>query len=179
MIKKIALGVVAVLAVFVLGVLGLAATKPDTFVVERSTTVKASPETVYALLSDFRQWQNWSPYDQLDPAMTRTYEGAPSGLGAVYSWNGNEKAGKGRMEITEAVAPSKVVIKLDFLVPFEAHNVAEFTLTPEGDAQKLTWKMSGPQPFATKIICVFMDMDALIGKDFEAGLATLKTLAEK
>jgi uncharacterized protein YndB with AHSA1/START domain len=179
MIKKILLTVVAVVAVLVVGVLGLAATKPDTFTVERSATIKASAETVYALLSDFHLWEGWSPWDKLDPAMKRTYEGAANGLGAVYAWEGNDKAGKGRMEITEATAPSKVVIKLDFLVPFESHNVTEFTLTPEGDAQKLTWKMSGPQPFVSKIMAVFMDMDAMIGKDFEKGLASLKALAEK
>jgi uncharacterized protein YndB with AHSA1/START domain len=179
MIKKMLLTVVALVAVLVVGVLGLAATKPDTFAVERSATIKASPETLYALLSDFHQWESWSPWDKLDPAMKRTYEGAANGMGAVYAWEGNDKAGKGRMEITEATAPSKVVIKLDFLVPFESHNVTEFTLTPEGDAQKLTWKMSGPQPFVSKIMCVFMDMDAMIGKDFETGLAGLKAIAEK
>lgn len=179
MIKKILLTVVAIVAVLVAGVLGLAATKPDTFVVERSATIKAPPETVYALLSDFRQWEAWSPWDKLDPAMTRTYEGAPSGVGAVYAWKGNDKAGAGRMEITEAVAPSTIAIKLDFLVPFEAHNVTEFTLTPDGDAQKLTWKMSGPQPFVSKVFGVFMNMDAMIGKDFETGLAALKAIAEK
>ncbi|MNK32464.1 Polyketide cyclase / dehydrase and lipid transport [compost metagenome] len=179
MIKKILLSVVALVAVLVVGVLGLAATKPDTFVVERSATINATPETVYALLSDFHQWEAWSPWEKLDPAMKRTYEGAPSGVGAAYAWEGNDKAGKGRMEISEAVAPSKVVIKLNFIVPFEAHNLTEFTLTPDGEAQKLTWKMSGPQPFVAKVMCVFMDMDAMIGKDFEGGLAALKAIAEK
>jgi len=179
MIKKILLAVVAVIAVFVVGVLGLATTQPDTFKVERSATIQAPPETVYALLSDFRQWEAWSPWDKLDPAMTRTYSGAERETGAIYEWEGNDKAGKGRMEITEALAPSKVVIKLDFIVPFESHNVTEFTVTPDGDAQKLTWTMTGPQSFLSKIMCVFMDMDAMVGKDFESGLATLKALAEK
>lgn len=179
MIKKILLSGIAIVAVFIAGVLGLAATKPDTFAFERSTSINAAPEKVYALVSDFRQWQAWSPYDQLDPAMKRSYEGAPSGLGAVYAWEGNSQAGKGRMEITEAAAPSKIVIKLDFLVPFESHNVAEFTLIPDGEAHKLTWKMSGPSPFISKVMGVFFDMDAMIGKDFEAGLANLKALAEE
>lgn len=179
MIKKILLAVVAVVAVFVVGVLGLASTKPDTFQVERSATIQAPPEKVYALLSDFRQWEAWSPWDKLDPAMKRTYSGTDREMGAIYEWEGNDKAGKGRMEITEAVAPSKVVIKLDFIVPFESHNVTEFTVTPDGDAQKLTWKMSGANNFISKIMTVFMDMDAMIGKDFEAGLAILKAIAEK
>jgi uncharacterized protein YndB with AHSA1/START domain len=179
MLKKLLLSVAALVAVLVVGVLGLAATKSDTFAVERSATIKAAPETLYALISDFHQWEAWSPWDKLDPAMKRTYDGAASGTGAVYAWEGNDKAGKGRMEITEATAPSKIVIKLDFLVPFEAHNVTEFTLASEGDAQKLTWRMSGPQPFLSKVFSVFMDMDAMIGKDFETGLASLKAIAEK
>lgn len=179
MIKKIALAAVALLAVFVLGVLGLAATRPDSFAVERSTIISASPEEIYAQLADFHRWEAWSPWEKLDPAMKRKYSGAARETGAIYEWEGNDKAGKGRMAIREATAPTKLVINLDFLVPFEAHNVTEFTLAPEGDAQKLTWRMSGPSPFISKVLGLFMDMDAMIGKDFETGLANLKALVEK
>lgn len=179
MIKKILLSVVAVVAVLVLGVLGLAATKPDTFVVERSATLQAPAEEIYAQLADFHNWEAWSPWEKLDPAMKRTYSGAEREKGAIYAWEGNEKAGKGRMEITDVAAPTKVVIQLNFIVPFEAQNVTEFTLSPEGDGQKLTWRMSGANSFISKIFNVFIDMDQMIGQDFENGFANLKAVVEK
>ena len=111
--------------------------------------------------------------------MKRTYSGAASGRGAVYAWDGNKNVGSGRMEILEASAPSKVVIKLDFIKPFEGHNTAEFTMLPQGDATNLTWVMHGPTPFMMKVMHVFINMDRMIGKDFEAGLANLKRLTEK
>jgi hypothetical protein len=111
--------------------------------------------------------------------MKRTYSGADSGKGAVYAWDGNKNVGSGRMEILEASLPSKIVIKLDFFAPFEAHNTAEFTMLPQGDATNLTWVMHGPLVFMAKVMHVFIDMDKMIGKDFEAGLANLKKLTEK
>jgi len=168
-----------VLAIAVAIVLVLAATKPDRFSVQRATTVKALPETIFPLISDFHQWGSWSPYEHKDPAMKRSYSGAASGKGAVYAWDGNKNVGSGRMEILDASAPSKVVIKLDFFTPFEGHNIAEFTMLPQGDATSLTWLMHGPAPFMSKLMQVFMNMDSMIGKDFEVGLANLKGLAEK
>jgi uncharacterized protein YndB with AHSA1/START domain len=111
--------------------------------------------------------------------MKRTHSGAPSGKGAIYEWDGNNQVGKGRMEIIEATPPSKIVIKLDFMKPFEAHNTAEFTMQPAGDATNVTWAMHGPNLFVGKVMSIFIDMDDMIGKDFEAGLANLKTLAER
>jgi uncharacterized protein YndB with AHSA1/START domain len=160
-------------------VLILAATKPDTFSVRRVTTVSAPPEKIFPLINDFHQWGTWSPWEDKDPAMKRTYSGAGSGKGAVYAWDGNKNVGTGRMEILEVSAPSKIVIKLDFFKPFEAHNTAEFTMLPQGDATTLTWLMHGPAPFMSKVMQVFMNMDKMIGKDFEAGLAKLKKLTER
>jgi hypothetical protein len=134
---------------------------------------------VFALLSDFRQWGAWSPWENKDPAMQRSFGGAARGAGAVYEWEGNKQVGKGRMEIVEASAPSKIVIKLDFLAPFEAHNIAEFTMAPKGDATEVTWSMHGPASLMSKVMQVFLSMDKMLGKDFEAGLANLKRATEK
>ncbi len=175
MIKGIALALVALIA----GVLIFATTKPDTFTVQRSTTIKAPPEKIFAVLNDFRRWTEWSPWEKLDPAMKRTLGGAPAGKGATYAWEGNGQAGAGRMEIVESTLASKVGIQLDFIKPFEGHNLTAFTLTPQGDATQVNWTMSGPTPFVSKLMQVFVDMDQMIGKDFEEGLANLKTLTEK
>jgi uncharacterized protein YndB with AHSA1/START domain len=171
--------VAVVLAIAVAVVLILAATKPDTFSVRRAATLKAPPERIFPLINDFHQWGSWSPWEHKDPAMKRTYSGAASGKGAVYAWEGNKNVGFGRMEILEASPPSKIVIKLDFFAPFEAHNTAEFTMLPQGDATSLTWLMHGPAPFMNRMMQVFMNLDKMIGKDFEAGLANIKTISEK
>jgi uncharacterized protein YndB with AHSA1/START domain len=171
--------IAVVLAIAIAAVLILAATRPDTFSVQRATTVKAPAEKIFPLISDFHQWGDWSPYEHKDPAMKRTYSGAASGKGAVYAWDGNRNVGSGRMEILDASAPSKIVIKLDFFTPFEGHNTAEFTMLPQGDGTNLTWLMYGPAPFMAKIMHVFMNIDNMVGKDFEIGLANLKRLTEK
>ena len=171
--------IAAVLAIAIAIILILAATKPDTFGVRRVTTVKAPPAGIFPLINDFHQWGSWSPWENKDPAMKRTYSGAASGRGAVYAWDGNKNVGSGRMEILDASSPSKIVIKLDFFKPFEAHNTAEFTMLPQSGATDVIWVMHGPAPFMSKVMQVFMNMDSMIGKDFEIGLANLKTLAEK
>jgi len=171
--------VAVVIAIAIAVVLILAATKPDTFSVRRAATLKAPPERIFPLINDFHQWGSWSPWEHKDPAMKRTYSGAASGKGAVYAWDGNKNVGSGRMEILEASPPSKIVIKLDFFAPFEAHNTAEFTMLPQGDATSLTWVMHGPLVFMAKVMHVFINMDKMIGKDFEAGLANIKTISEK
>jgi hypothetical protein len=175
MFRKIAIVVLGLVA----GVLAIAATKPDTFRVERSVSIQAPPEKIFPLIDDFHNWGAWSPWENRDPAMKRTHSGAARGKGAAYAWEGNNAVGSGRMTIAESSAPSKVTIDLDFLKPFEAHNVADFTLTPEGGATKVTWAMHGPSPFFSKVMQVFLSMDAMVGKDFEAGLANLKAAAEK
>jgi uncharacterized protein YndB with AHSA1/START domain len=167
-----------VLVLLIAGVLIYASTKPDTFRMERSTIIKAPPEKISAYLSDFKQWAAWSPWDEKDPAMKRSFSGAASGKGAIYGWEGNNKVGTGSMEVLE-VQPQKVSVKLDFLKPFETHNTADFILEPQGDSTKVTWAMFGPANLMTKVVHVFMSMDKMVGPDFEAGLAKLKAAAEK
>jgi hypothetical protein len=171
--------IAVVLAIAIAAVLILAATKPATFSVQRAIDVKAPPDRIFPLINDFHQWVSWSPYENKDPAMKRSYSGAESGKGAVYGWDGNSNVGSGRMEILETSIPSKILIKLDFFKPFEGHNTAEFTMLPQGDATHLTWVMRGPAPFMSKLMQVFMNLDHMIGKDFEVGLANLKKLTEK
>ena len=171
--------IAVVLAIAIAAVLVLAATKPDKFSVQRGAIMKTPPERVFSLINDFHQWGTWSPWENKDPAMKRSFSGAESGRGAVYAWEGNNNVGSGRMEILDASTPSKIVIKLDFFAPFEAHNTAEFTMLPQGDATNLTWVMHGPLVFMAKVMHVFINMDKMIGKDFEAGLANLKKLTEK
>jgi uncharacterized protein YndB with AHSA1/START domain len=175
MVKKIALGLVVV----VLALLAFAATRPDTFRVQRSTTIKAPPAKVFALLNDFQKFGAWSPWEKLDPTMKRTFSGPASGPGSVYGWDGNDAVGVGRMEILQAVPDNKVVIKLDFLKPFEAHNTTEHTLQSRGDQTTVTWAMYGPHPYLMRVIGLFVSMDSMVGKDFEQGLANLKRVAEQ
>lgn len=171
--------VLAIIVAAVLAVLAMAATKPNSFVVQRTIDTTAAPETVFALISDFHRWRDWSPYEGKDPQMSRTYSGAEEGQGAVYEWNGNKNVGHGRMEISDASKPHLVVIKLDFMKPFEAHNIARFTIEPMAQANRVTWAMSGPSPYMSKLMQVFMNFDTMIGTDFEKGLANLKALAER
>ena len=175
MIKKIILAVV----VLFVAVLIYAATQPDTFSVQRAVLVNAPSEKIFPLINDFHNWSAWSPWEKLDLTMKKTHSGAVSGKGAVYGWEGNNKVGQGSMEITESTSPASVIIKLDFIKPYEGHNIAEFTLQTQGEATNVQWLMHGPSPYMTKIMGVFFDIDSMIGKDFEAGLANLKTLAEK
>ncbi|KJC58130.1 polyketide cyclase [Bradyrhizobium sp. LTSPM299] len=171
--------IAVILAIAIAVVLILAAAKPDTLRVVRAISIKAPAERIFPLINDFHQWVAWSPYETRDPAMKRTYVGAERGQGAVYAWDGNKNVGSGRMEILDASVPSKIVIKLDFFKPFEGHNTAEFTMLPQGDATSVTWTMYGPAVFMSKLMQVFINLDHMIGKDFEAGLANLKKLTEK
>lgn len=171
------IGIVIVLAV--VGLLVYAAMQPADFRIQRSATVKAPPERIYPLIASLRAWGPWSPWEKKDPAMKRTFSGPESGVGAAYGWEGDKNVGTGKMTITEAVAPAKVVIRLEFLKPFEATNTAEFTLTPQGDSTAIVWAMYGKNNFLSKLVCLFMNMEKMVGPDFEAGLAGLKSLAEK
>ena len=170
---------VAVVLLLVTGLLIYAATKPDSFRIERSTTIKAPPDKVFALINEFHQWEAWSPWEKIDPSIKRTYSGPRSGVGAVYEWAGNKDIGQGRMEIIESSALSKVSLKLDFVTPFEAHNFVDFTLTPQGDSTKLTQAMYGPSPYVSKLMTIFFSMEKMVGRKYEEGLADLKKLAEK
>jgi hypothetical protein len=175
MIKKIAIGVLVVLAV----IFGLAMSKPDIYTVERKIVIKAPAEKIIPLIGDFHNWSSWSPWEKLDPNMARTFSGAASGKGAVYAWKGNSDVGEGRMEITDMTVPSKVDIKLDFLEPFASSNVTTFSLAPAGDSTTVTWHMQGPMLMSTRLMSVFTSMENMIGPDFEKGLAQMKAVAEK
>jgi uncharacterized protein YndB with AHSA1/START domain len=178
-VKNVVLAIAAAVVVLFAGVLGYAATKPNSFRIERSATIDAPPEKVFALIDDLPSWVAWSPFEGLDPALKKTYSGPSAGVGATYAWEGNDKAGKGQMKITESSPPSKIVIKLDFDKPFEAHNIAEFTLEPKGDSTTVTWAMHGPSPYVMKVMTLFFSMDDMVGNEFATGLANLKAVAEK
>lgn len=175
MVKKILLGTT------VLGtILGtVIALQPPRFHVERSIAIAAPPERAFSQVVDFHQWATWSPYEKLDPGMKRTYSGAPSGMGATYAWAGNGKAGEGRMTIDESDSPSKIGIRLEFLKPFKATNRATFTFVRTGTDTKVTWAMDGNNNFISKAFHLVMDMDKLVGSDFERGLASMKANAER
>jgi uncharacterized protein YndB with AHSA1/START domain len=176
--ETILLIVIGVVVLAVVVVLVVAATKPDTFRIQREETIQAPPERVFPLINDFHRWLAWSPWEKMDPNLKRTYSGPEAGPGAVYEWDGNKKVGQGRMEIKESVPPSRVLIQLDFIKPFSANNTAEFTLDRRGDGTHVTWAMTGRQPFMFKVMKVFINMDRIVGKDFEAGLANLRAQAE-
>ena len=177
MLKTLAIiGVVVVVAIA--GILLYAATKPDSFRVQRTVLINAPSDKVFPLINDIKAWTVWSPYEKKDPAMKRTYGAVTAGKGATYAWDGDKNVGQGSMEIVES-GPRKIVIKLDFLKPFEAHNMAEFLLEPKGDSTSVTWAIYGPSPYMSKVIGTFMNIDDMIGRDFEKGLADLKAAAEK
>jgi len=150
-----------------------------TFRVERSFDIAAPAEKIYPLIADFRAWTQWSPYENRDPNLRRTYGAVTNGLGATYAWEGNKNVGSGKMEILQASPPSRIVIDLQFLKPFKAHNQAEFTLQPNGNTTRVSWAMTGPASLMMRVMGLFMNMDKMIGRDFEAGLAKLKSVTEK
>ncbi|MFT4564504.1 MAG: hypothetical protein ACI9BW_004271 [Gammaproteobacteria bacterium] len=175
MLKIIALIVFAALAT----VLTLAAFQPDSIHIERSIKIKAPEDLVFQKINDLHEWETWSPWAKKDPTMTVTYSGANSGIGAIYTWSGNSDVGKGRMEITDMSPTSRINIKLDFLEPFKVRNAVEFRLDSDDGFTNTRWSMQGPMPFTSKVFNVFVDMDKMIGGDFETGLANLKAIAEK
>jgi len=174
MLKKI----LVALAVVIAGLLVLVSMQPATFHLERSTVVAATPEVVFPFVNDFHQWGGWSPWDKMDPAMKRTYEGPSSGAGASYSWVGNRKVGEGRMTIAQSLPPAKVAIDIEFLKPMATRNAITFTAVPAEGGTRVTWAMDGNNNFIAKAMHLVMDMDKMVGPDFERGLASLKGLAE-
>jgi hypothetical protein len=171
------IGIVIVVAIA--GILIFASTQPDTFRIQRTLAMKASPAKIFPHVNDLQKMQVWSPWEKMDSNMKRTYTGPTSGQNAEYAWDGNKNVGAGKMKIIESIHPSKVTMSLDFLRPMEGHNVAEFSLVPRYDGMTdVTWAMSGPSPFLSKVICTFMNMDKMVGSQFEKGLAELKTIVE-
>jgi hypothetical protein len=177
MLKTLAIiGIIVVVAIA--GILLYAATKPDSFRVQRTVLINAPSDKVFPLINDVKAWTVWSPYEKKDPAMKRTYGAVTAGKGATYAWDGDKNVGQGSMEIVES-SPRKILLKLDFLKPFEAHNMGEFVLEPKGDSTSVTWAIYGPSPYMSKVVGTFMNIDDMIGRDFEKGLADLKAAAEK
>ena len=172
--------IAAIIVAALLGaVLIYAATKPDSFRIERSTAIKAPPDKIFPLINDFHQWEVWSPWEKIDPALKRTYSGAASGKGAIYEWSGNNNVGAGRMEIIESSPSSRILLTLDFSAPFEAHNEVEFRLQSEGETTRLTQAMFGPSPYVSKLMGLFFNMDKMVGDKYEEGHASIKALVEK
>lgn len=171
--------VILVILALIAALLLYAATRPDTFTVQRNTVIAATPEKVFALIDDYRAWTAWSPWEHKDPAMRREYGANTRGVGASYAWEGDKNVGKGSMTTLESAAPSKLQLRLDFEKPFKAHNTVTFTVTPEAGGTRVNWKMEGPVPYFFKIMHMLCDMDEMCGRDFEAGLAAMKTVAEK
>jgi uncharacterized protein YndB with AHSA1/START domain len=151
----------------------------DTYTVERSVTIDASPASIYDRIANFHHWPEWSPWEGVDPDLERAYSGAESGSGAVYGWSGNRKAGKGRMEITDTTAPSMVKIDLVFEKPWKSRSDTTFTVRPEGPGSRVTWSMTGRKTLMTRVMGLFTSMDKLLGPDFEKGLAELKATTER
>jgi len=174
MLVKILIGAALVLVSLAVVV----ATRPATFHIERSLAMSAPPERAFAQVNDFHAWKAWSPWEGKDPAMQRTYSGAPAGAGAVYAWAGNKEVGEGRMTILSSEAPSRIAIKLEFLKPFVATNTASYSFVPAPGGTRVTWAMDGDLNFFMKAFHLFVNMDKLVGADFEKGLAQMKTAAE-
>jgi len=173
------LRVLIIVVVLIAAVLVYAATKPNAFSVQRSRSIQAPPERIFALINDFHNWSRWAPQDNEDSTMKRAFSGPESGTGAVSDWDSSGSAGKGRMTITESVPSKKISVKVDFAKPFEAHNVNEFTLEPDDGSTKVTWSMQGTNLYMMKLMSIFVNMDRVAGKHFENGLDKLKAIAEK
>jgi uncharacterized protein YndB with AHSA1/START domain len=164
---------VLALLVLLAALLGFVATRPAEFRLVRSRTLAAAPDLVYAFVNDFHKWPAWSPWEKLDPTMKREISGAPSGAGATYYWSGNNKAGEGRMTITDSRAPQNVTIRLEFIKPWTATNTTQFDFAPRGSGTEVTWAMSGHNNFVAKAFSLFMNLEKMVGPDFEKGLANL------
>lgn len=171
--------VAIVITALIVAILIYAATRPDSFRIQRSTSIKSPPEKIFPLINDLHQWVAWTPWEKIDPEIKRTYGSITSGRGAVYEWSGNKNIGHGRMEITESSPSSKVVLKIDFITPFEAHNTVEFTLATQRNSTVVTQAMYGSNSYLSKLMGLFFSMEKMVGEKYEEGLASLKVIAEK
>lgn len=178
MVKKILLYGIVVIVLIIAIFCVVVAMQPAHYTVERSTTINAPAPAVFAQVNDFHKWQAWSPWEKIDPNMKKEYSGSPMGNGAVYSWAGNKDVGEGRMTITESRPSDLIKIKLEFIKPFAATNATDFTFTPQGNSTNVKWTMTGEKNFITKAFTMFMNMDKMVGDDFEKGLLQMKLVAE-
>lgn len=175
---QIALIILAIIAVILILFLIVVALQPSKFRVERKATIAAPPAIVFGQVNSFHKWNDWSPWAKLDPNAKDSYDGPEEGTGAKFAWEGNKQVGQGRMTIMESRPSELIRIKLEFLKPFACTNTAEFTFEPQGDQTTITWAMTGEKNFMSKAFCMFMNMDKMVGGDFEKGLASMKSLAE-
>ena len=166
------------LAAIIIAFVVVVALQPAESRIERAATISAPPADVFAQVNDFHKWGAWSPWEKLDPALQRTFAGAPEGAGAIYSWIGNKQVGEGRMTLMDSRPNELITIKLEFFKPFKATNTAKFTFKPQGEQTLITWTMTGRKNFVMKAFCLFMDMDKMVGGDFEKGLANMKSVVE-
>jgi uncharacterized protein YndB with AHSA1/START domain len=175
------LKILALAALFVVAVLILAATKPNTFRVQRSIDIHSQPEKIFVLIDDLHNRNLWEPQDREDSTTRVTYRGPTSGKGSPSEWNGTGKAGKGQMLIAESVAPRRILVTADFTKPFQSHNLNEFLLEPHGAETHVTWTwaMQGKNLYIMKLMGIFVNMDRMMGKHFEAGLRNLKSVSEQ
>lgn len=171
--------IISIIVIIVVAVLIYAATRPDSFRIERSIHIQATAEKIFPLLNDFHAWEAWSPWEKIDPKVQRIYKGTANGIGAIYEWKGNRNIGQGRLEIIEAEPPTKLVMKIDFITPFEAHNRVEFTLASKDGITQLTQAMYGPSPFISKLMGLFCNMEKMVGHKQEEGLTSIKSIAER
>jgi hypothetical protein len=174
MLKKILIVIAVIVIVFVI----IVATRPADYRISRSTTIGAAPAVVFAQVNDFHKWESWNPWGKIDPAMKQTYEGASDGKGAIYTWAGNNEVGEGRMTITESRPSDLILINMEFFKPMAGTATAQFTFKPEGNQTTVTWAMTGKNNFMSRAVCMFMNMDKMIGGQFEKGLAAMKSIAE-
>lgn len=178
MIKKVILGALAGIVLAIAAFCIVVAMQPEDFKITRTTTINAAPDKVFEQVNDFRKWEAWSPWAKIDPAMKTTYMGPAAGVGASYAWVGNDQVGEGKMTITQSHPNEHIAIDLEFIKPFAAKNLTEFMLKPEGSGTNVTWTMAGKNNFVMKAFALVMNMDKLVGADFEKGLAQMKTLVE-
>jgi uncharacterized protein YndB with AHSA1/START domain len=176
--ELVILSIVVIVVLLIAAILIYAATKPNAFRTVRTATIQAPPELIFPLINDLHRHVDWNPFEK-DPAAKRNFSGAPAGKGSVYEWDGNREVGAGRIEITDSVPSSRIIMKLDMLRPFKAHNTVEFTLLTNGNGTSVTWAMHGPQPYLAKLMRTFIDCDKMVGGQFEQGLATLQELTQK
>ena len=174
MLKRILLALVVIVAALAV----IVVLQPGEFQVTRTATMAAPAPVVFAQVNDFRKWEAWNPWARIDPAMKQTYAGAPAGVGAIYTWAGNHEVGEGRMTIIESRPSELIRVRLDFAKPFAGTSVAEFTFKPEGERTAVTWSLVGRNNFMAKAMSLVMNLDKMIGGDFEQGLAQMKSVVE-
>jgi hypothetical protein len=178
MLKKVILGILVLILVVIVGLLAVIAMQPEDIKVSRSAAMNASADKVFEQVNDFHKWDSWSPWAKIDPNMKTTYAGASAGVGSSYAWTGNDEVGEGKMTITKSQPSQQIGIDLEFIKPFEARNQTDFVFAPQGSSTNVTWTMTGIKNFLTKAFCLVMDMDKMVGGDFERGLAQMKAVVE-